>query len=56
MITLPSTLTTVDQQHGYTSVGPILGSGQWINYKRDYEIAPFNLRVTPYEFALHYDV
>jgi len=28
----------------------------WINYKRDYEIAPFNLRVTPYEFALYYDV
>jgi glutamine synthetase len=28
----------------------------WINYKRDYEIAPFNLRPTPYEFALYYDV
>jgi glutamine synthetase len=28
----------------------------WITYKRDYEIAPFNLRVTPYEFALYYDV
>jgi glutamine synthetase len=28
----------------------------WITYKRDFEIAPFNLRVTPYEFALYYDV
>ena len=28
----------------------------WIDYKRTYEIAPFNLRVTPYEFALYYDV
>jgi glutamine synthetase len=37
-------------------VDQFTGSGQWINYKRDYEIAPFNLRVTPYEFALHYDV
>ena len=28
----------------------------WINYKRDYELAPYNLRPTPYEFALYYDV
>ncbi len=28
----------------------------WISYKRDYEIAPVNLRPTPYEFALYYDV
>ncbi|HKI39172.1 MAG TPA: type I glutamate--ammonia ligase, partial [Mycobacterium sp.] len=28
----------------------------WINYKRNYEIAPCNLRPTPYEFALYYDV
>jgi hypothetical protein len=30
MITLPSTLTTVDQQHGYTSRGPTnRGQGRW---------------------------
>ena len=28
----------------------------WINYKRDYELAPFNLRPTAFEFALYYDV
>jgi glutamine synthetase len=28
----------------------------WIDYKRDYEIAPVSLRPTPYEFALYYDV
>ena len=28
----------------------------WIAFKRDYEIAPVNLRPTPYEFALYYDV
>ncbi|WP_286135046.1 hypothetical protein, partial [Mycobacterium sp. UM_Kg1] len=27
----------------------------WINYKRDNEIAPVNLRPHPYEFALYYD-
>jgi glutamine synthetase len=28
----------------------------WIAFKRNYEIAPVNLRPTPYEFALYYDV
>ncbi|WP_234808433.1 glutamine synthetase, partial [Mycolicibacter arupensis] len=27
----------------------------WINYKRDNEITPINLRPHPYEFALYYD-
>jgi glutamine synthetase len=28
----------------------------WISLKRTYEIAPVNLRPTPYEYALYYDV
>ncbi|MGV0627641.1 hypothetical protein, partial [Mycolicibacter minnesotensis] len=27
----------------------------WINYKRENEITPVNLRPHPYEFALYYD-
>src|ERR1700742_1855316 len=28
----------------------------WITYKRDFEIAPFNLRVPAFESALYYEV
>jgi glutamine synthetase len=28
----------------------------WIDYKRENELAPINLRPTPYEFYLYFDV
>jgi glutamine synthetase len=56
---LSAVIDRLEEDSEYLTEGGVFTSDlieTWINYKRDYEIAPFNLRVTPYEFALYYDV
>ena len=56
---LDAALKHLEDDHEFLLKGDVFTEDvveTWINYKRDYELAPFNLRVTPYEFALYYDV
>ena len=56
---LSAVIDRLEQDSEYLTEGGVFTPDlieTWINYKRDYELAPFNLRVTPYEFALYYDV
>ena len=49
----------LEEDHEYLTEGGVFTPdliATWISYKRDYELAPYNLRPTPYEFALYYDV
>ena len=49
----------LEEDHEYLTEGGVFTPdliATWINYKRDYELAPYNLHPTPYEFALYYDV
>ena len=56
---LSAVIDRLEDDHDYLTEGGVFTPDlieTWINYKRDYELAPYNLRPTPYEFALYYDV
>jgi glutamine synthetase len=56
---LSAVIDRLEDDHEYLTEGSVFTPDlieAWINYKRDYELAPYNLRPTPYEFALYYDV
>ena len=48
----------LEDDHEYLTEGGVFTPDlieTWISYKRNYELAPYNLHPTPYEFALYYD-
>jgi len=56
---LSAVIDRLEEDHEYLTEGGVFTPdliATWISYKRDYELAPYNLRPTPYEFALYYDV
>ena len=56
---LPEVLDNLEKDHAFLSEGGVFTEDlieTWIDYKRTNEIAPVNLRVTPYEFYLYFDV
>ena len=56
---LGEVLDALERDHAFLLKGDVFTKDlieTWISYKRDYELAPYNLRPTPYEFALYYDV
>ncbi|WP_163787306.1 type I glutamate--ammonia ligase [Mycolicibacter hiberniae] len=55
---LSEVIDNLEADHEYLTEGGVFTPDvieTWINYKRDNEIAPVNLRPHPYEFALYYD-
>ncbi|MDT5141839.1 MAG: glutamine synthetase, partial [Mycobacterium sp.] len=56
---LSAVIDRLEDDHEYLTQGSVFTPDlieTWINYKRNYELAPYNLHPTPYEFALYYDV
>ncbi|MBS4103494.1 type I glutamate--ammonia ligase [Tsukamurella paurometabola] len=56
---LPAVIDRLEGDHEYLTAGGVFTEDlieTWIQYKRDVEIAPVNLRPHPYEFELYYDV
>ena len=56
---LSAVIDRLEEDHEYLLQGGVFTPdliATWISYKRDYELAPYNLHPTPYEFALYYDV
>jgi len=56
---LGEVLDALEADHAFLTEGGVFGEDlirTWIDYKRTNEIAPINLRVTPYEFFLYFDV
>ena len=52
-------LQALEMDHSFLLEGGVFTKDlidTWIDYKRTNEIAPVNLRVTPYEFYLYFDV
>jgi glutamine synthetase len=55
---LSQVIDHLETDHEYLTEGGVFTPDliqTWINYKREHEIAPINLRPHPYEFALYYD-
>jgi glutamine synthetase len=55
---LSHVIDNLEADHEYLTEGGVFTPDlieTWINYKREYEINPVNLRPHPYEFALYYD-
>jgi glutamine synthetase len=55
---LAQVIDNLEADHEYLTEGGVFTPDvidTWINYKRDNEITPINLRPHPYEFALYYD-
>lgn len=56
---LSEVIDRLEQDSEYLTEGGVFTADlieEWISLKREYEIAPLNLRPTPGEFALYYDV
>ena len=56
---LEEVLQALEMDHAFLLEGGVFTKDfidTWIDYKRTNEIAPVNLRVTPYEFYLYFDV
>ena len=56
---LSAVIDRLEDDHEYLTEGGVFTPDlieTWISYKRNYELAPYNLHPTPYEFALYYDV
>jgi glutamine synthetase len=52
-------LNALEQDHDFLLKGDVFTPDvieTWIKYKREKELAPVNLRPTPYEFFLYYDL
>ncbi len=57
--TLGEVLDALDKDHAFLLEGGVFSKeliDTWISYKREHEIAPINLRVTPHEYYLYFDV
>src|SRR5699024_207071 len=55
---LPAVIDRLEQDHEYLTEGGVFTEDlieNWIDYKREQEIAPVNLRPHPHEFELYYD-
>ncbi|ORV51954.1 hypothetical protein AWC02_02705 [Mycolicibacter engbaekii] len=55
---LSEVIDNLEADHEYLTEGGVFTPDvieNWINFKRENEIAPVNLRPHPYEFALYYD-
>lgn len=56
---LGEALTALEKDHEFLLRGDVFTQdviNTWINYKRENELAPINLRPHPYEFCLYYDI
>src|ERR1700722_1106369 len=56
---LSAVIDRLEEDHEYLTEGGVFTSDlveTWINFKRDNEILPVQIRPHPYEFALYYDV
>jgi glutamine synthetase len=56
---LGEVLNALEQDHGFLLKGDVFTPDvieTWIKYKRERELAPINLRPTPYEFFLYFDL
>jgi len=56
---LGEVLTALEQDHNFLLKGDVFTPDvieTWIKYKREKELAPINLRPTPYEFFLYFDL
>ncbi|MGV0627840.1 type I glutamate--ammonia ligase, partial [Mycolicibacter minnesotensis] len=55
---LAAVIDNLEADHEYLTEGGVFTPDlieNWINYKRQNEITPIDLRPHPYEFALYYD-
>jgi glutamine synthetase len=56
---LSAVIDRLEEDHEYLTEGGVFTSDlieTWINFKRENEILPVQIRPHPYEFALYYDV
>jgi glutamine synthetase len=56
---LDDVLCALEHDHEFLLEGGVFTEDlidTWIDYKRENELAPINLRPTPYEFYLYFDV
>lgn len=56
---LSAVIDSLEADHEYLTEGGVFTDDlieHWINYKREHEIQPLNIRPHPYEFAMYYDV
>ena len=57
--TLPEVLDALEADHDYLTEGGVFTDDliqTWIDWKRENEVAPIQLRPTPHEFELYYDI
>jgi len=57
--TLPEVLNALEADHDYLTEGGVFTTDvidTWLDYKRTHEVAPIQLRPTPHEFELYYDI
>ena len=57
--TLPEVLTALEADHEYLTEGGVFTEDlieTWIDWKRENEVKPVQLRPTPHEFELYYDI
>ncbi|MFZ0324032.1 MAG: type I glutamate--ammonia ligase [Actinomycetes bacterium] len=57
--TLPQVLDALEADHEYLTEGGVFTDDlieTWIDWKRQNEVAPIQLRPTPHEFELYYDI
>jgi len=57
--TLPQVLDALEADHDYLTEGGVFTDDlieTWIDWKRSNEVAPIQLRPTPHEFELYYDI
>jgi glutamine synthetase len=57
--TLPQVLDALENDHDYLTEGGVFTDDlieTWIDWKRGNEVAPIQLRPTPHEFELYYDI
>jgi glutamine synthetase len=56
---LPAGLAALEEDHDFLTVGDVFTPDlieTWIDYKYENEIMPVQLRPTPHEFELYYDI
>ena len=57
--TLPQVLDALEADHDYLTEGGVFTDDlieTWVDWKRSNEVAPIQLRPTPHEFELYYDI
>jgi glutamine synthetase len=56
---LPEVLKALEEAHYFLTVGDVFTPDlieTWIDFKYEHEILPVQLRPTPHEFELYYDI